>query len=93
MGKQKGLLQILWERGFINTSKDVYKYYTMTGSKDVFGNMIPVTNLTAVMDSCTNFIKEMTTLQEVMDRLGVTVHSRQNAMSIFLVKESNISSI
>ena len=33
-GEPKGLLQVLWERGWIDESQNVKKYYTMSGSKD-----------------------------------------------------------
>jgi hypothetical protein len=73
-GKQKGLLQTLWERGFIDENKPVMKYYTMTGSKDLYGNVIPGTNLAELMDNTTDFVNKVTLLQEVLGRLGVTVH-------------------
>ena len=46
----------------------------MSSTKDIFGNVIPGTNLTEVMENCTDFINEMTQLQEVMGRLGISVH-------------------
>ena len=48
-GTAKGLMQILWERGFIDDTKSVIKYYTMTGKKDILGNIIPGTNLRKIM--------------------------------------------
>ena len=32
--KQKGLLQVLWEHGFIDTSKNIKSYYTINGIKN-----------------------------------------------------------
>jgi hypothetical protein len=35
--KPKGMLQILWQRGFIDPAKKK-EYYTVDGKKDGFGN-------------------------------------------------------
>ena len=39
VGKAKGLLQVLWERGYIETSK--LSSYTLTGRKDELGERKP----------------------------------------------------
>jgi hypothetical protein len=41
--KPKGMLQILWERGFIDPAKKK-EDYTVYGKKNVFGNVIGETN-------------------------------------------------
>ena len=40
MGKPKGLLQVLWERVFIETSKVVCTYYTLIGREYDYGNKV-----------------------------------------------------
>jgi hypothetical protein len=42
-GKAKGLLQVLWERGFINATN--IKKYTMNGRQDAYGLLMPETSL------------------------------------------------
>ena len=50
-GQAKGLLQVLWERGFVN--KDDYKNFSMHGKKDQYGNIDHSTSLVRVMSSPT----------------------------------------
>ena len=73
-GQEKGLLQVLWEIGFIENTKKVKKYYTITGSKDIYGNIIPYTRLQDLMDQAPAFQNKVTLLQEILGRLGVTIH-------------------
>ena len=73
-GKQKGLLQVLWERGFIDESRNVKKEYTMRGKKDLFGAINLKTSLVHLMENCLDFINEKTLLQSTMHQLGITVH-------------------
>jgi hypothetical protein len=48
--KSKGLLQILWERGFIDSiNNDATSFYTVEGRKDAMGNKIPGTSLRELM--------------------------------------------
>jgi hypothetical protein len=72
VGKPKGMLQILWERGFIDPSRAV-DYYTNDGKKDAFGNLIPGTSLRMMMSSLMDFIEEETLLQFHGKTLGVLV--------------------
>jgi hypothetical protein len=47
-GKPKGMLQILWERGFIDPSIEPIKaaeQYTNDGKKEAIGNLIAGTSL------------------------------------------------
>ena len=46
----------------------------MNGTKDLLGNIIPGTNLVELMESCQDFLSEVTLLQEILGRLGVIVH-------------------
>ena len=46
----------------------------MTRTKDLLGNKISGTNLVKLMDIFQEFLNKITCLQEVLGRLGVTVH-------------------
>ena len=74
VGQEKGLPQILWERGWIDETKNPNKHYTISGQKDLFGNIIPGTWLQDLMDKAPDFQNEVTLLQEKLGQLGVTVH-------------------
>jgi hypothetical protein len=52
-GQPKGMLQVLWERGFIDGSKSE-KYHTIKGCKDEFGNVDPTTSYKQDDDGTTN---------------------------------------
>jgi hypothetical protein len=56
-GKPKGMLQILWERGFVDPSKKK-ENYTLQGKKDAFGKVDPETSLKHLMSLLTDFIEE-----------------------------------
>jgi hypothetical protein len=71
-GKPKGMLQILWERGFIDPAKKK-EDYTIHGKKDAFGNVNPDTSLKRLMSLLTDFIQEETLLQYHGRLLGVKV--------------------
>ncbi|KAI2506317.1 hypothetical protein MHU86_8148 [Fragilaria crotonensis] len=75
-GKAKGLLQVLWERGWIDTSKCKEQkdkegnkvintsYYTLIGRKDpATGQIIESSSLRALMGNCFDFKTEETALQ------------------------------
>ena len=70
----KLLLQVLWERGFIDDTQKVQQYYTITGSKYWYGNLIPCTILQTLMEACYDFVNEKILLQEIMLQRGITVH-------------------
>jgi hypothetical protein len=70
--KAKGMLQILWERGFIDPAKRKEEY-TVDGKKDAFGNIIRETSLKHLMSLLTDFIEEETLLQYHGRLLGVRV--------------------
>ena len=70
------MLQILWERGFIDPAIELSKveaFYTNDGKKDAFGNLIPGPSLRKMMSSLIDFINEETLLQYHGKTLGVTV--------------------
>jgi hypothetical protein len=71
-GQPKGMLQVLWERGFVDGSKSE-KYYTIEGRKDEFGNVDPTTSCKMMMEQQIDFIEEETLLQYHGRQLGVTI--------------------
>ncbi len=67
-GKPKGMLQVLWERGFINTEnglKKAYLSYSIKGFNDQFGNRCLETSLKEMISCCCNFEEEETMLQSI----------------------------
>jgi hypothetical protein len=75
-GKPKGMLQILWEWGFINPAIEPAKaegFYSNDGKKDAFGNLILGTLLRKMMRCLIDFINEETLLQYHGETLGVLV--------------------
>ena len=73
-GQAKGLFQVLWDHRFIDNTKKVKTHYTITGSKDIYDNIIPETSLQDLMDRAPDFQNNVTLLQEMLGRLGVIVH-------------------
>ena len=71
-GKPKGMIQVLWERGFIDPTKGI-KDYTLNGRKDMFGNCILDTSLKEMMESLLDFMQEETLLQYHGRMSGVVV--------------------
>jgi hypothetical protein len=61
IGKQKGILQVLWESGFIDKAN--INQYTMDGHKDSFGVHQPQTSLKHHLSSCMDFEEEESLLQ------------------------------
>ena len=72
LGKPKGMLQILFERGFIDPSRPI-SFYTVDGRKDNLGTVIPDTALRGLMLAQPDFIQEETLLQFHGRQLGVRV--------------------
>jgi hypothetical protein len=68
----KGMLQVLWECGFIDGSKSE-KYYTLEGWKDQFGNIDPTTSVKMIMERQMDFVEEETLLQYHGRQLGVII--------------------
>jgi hypothetical protein len=72
--KPKGLLQVLWERGWIdNSDNKAYQNYTIMGKKDEFNPIHPETSLKHLMNSCVDFEEEETMLQSVISSLGIDI--------------------
>jgi hypothetical protein len=71
VGKQKGIFQVLWERGFLDPGN--INQYTMDGRKDQFGVLLPQTSLKYLLGSCRDFQEEESLLQTMGRRMGVIV--------------------
>ena len=73
-GQPKGLLQVLWERGWIDEGQ--IEKYTMDLAKDDDGEVLEGAenwSLKYLMASCLDFAEELTALQHVGNELGVSV--------------------
>jgi hypothetical protein len=66
------VLQVLWERGFINEKN--LKQYTVDGRKDAFDYLQPHTSLKYLLDNCTDFKEEESMLQSIGSTLGVSIN-------------------
>jgi len=73
-GKPKGMLQILWERGWID-DKQLSKY-SVPGSKDLLtGKVDESTSLRVLISSCSDFKNEDTALQVLGKQMGIKIDS------------------
>ncbi len=72
VGKPKGMLQVLWERGFIDPAKG-WNDYTLNGKSDNFGNIICATSVKSLTQSLLDFLEEETLLQYHGRLIGVLV--------------------
>ena len=73
-GQPKGLLQVLWERGWIDEGN--LEKYTMDPATDADGEVLDGAeewSLRVLMASCLDFAEEVTALQHVGNELGVSV--------------------
>ena len=67
-------MQVLWERGWIDTRVNKpYHYYSMKGKKDIFGNLQTETSLRHLMENCADFQEEETMLQTMARQMGLEV--------------------
>jgi hypothetical protein len=71
VGKAKGLLQVLWERGYIDMNK--LTSYTLTGRKDELGNVDLSLSLRHLMAMCSDFLNEESMMEHVGAKIGVEV--------------------
>ncbi len=55
VAKPKGMLQILWEQGWIDETK--IQAYTMNGKKDALGSTINETSLWCLLGNCEDLIR------------------------------------
>ena len=70
-GKQKGMLQFLWEHGWINIKH--LRNYMVDGEKDVFGVVQHEMSLKYLLGNSKNFEEEQSLLQAMGRKLGVTM--------------------
>ena len=73
-GQPKGLLQVLWERGWIDTGN--LDKYTVNPATDADGEVLEGAeqwSLRCLMASCLDFAEELTALEHVGKELGVSV--------------------
>ena len=73
-GQPKGLLQVLWERGWIDTGN--LDKYTIDPATDADGKVLEGAeqwSLRCLMARCLDFAEELTALQHVGKELGVSV--------------------
>ena len=70
VGKGKGYLQVLWERGFIDVQR--LKDYKIR-VEDEDGKVVPELSLRHMMQSCTDFANEVSQLEHVAHCLGAHV--------------------
>lgn len=77
LGAPKGLLQVCYERGLVDgvtyTGRNLWKQYSVKGKKDAEGNTIVGSSLTELLDNCDDFKNEMTMLQYIGTKCGITV--------------------
>ena len=71
VGKAKGSLQILYERGWIDINK--LECYTNKGVKDSMGFVLEDTSLNLLVQRQPDFLSELTLLQYHGKKLGVTI--------------------
>jgi hypothetical protein len=70
VGKQKGLLQVLWERGWIDVA--YLEEYAII-KKDDMGAVDEEFSLQCILASCLDFANETTELQTMGEKMGVRV--------------------
>ena len=70
-GKAKGLLQVLWERGFIDGNN--LKKYSLTGKKDEFGIVDSNTSLSNLISLCPDFMNKEGMMEHIGAKLRVEV--------------------
>ena len=71
-GQPKGLMQVLWERGLIDTSS--LEQYTLDGRKNpITGEVNLRSSLRHILANCNDFKDEETALEYLGTQLGVTV--------------------
>ena len=71
MGKSKGLLQVLWDGGFIDEM--IIEKYKLTGKNDDFGIVDNSTSLRHMMTMCSDFLHEQGMMEFIGRKVGVEV--------------------
>ena len=70
VGKQKGLMQVLWERGWIDTNNiSAYKLFAY----DDEGELITEYSLRTLMSSCLDYAYEQTQMEYIANQMGTRV--------------------
>ncbi len=73
-GKPKGLLQVLWERGWIDNSDDkAIQNYTIGRRENEFNLVQSEFSLKHLMAYCTDFKEEEMMLQSMASKMGVSI--------------------
>ena len=70
LGRGKGYVQVLWERGFIDVKR--MKDYVIR-KEDSDGVLVPELSLMNMMKSCSDFASEVSQLEHVAESLGAKV--------------------
>ena len=76
VGKPKGMLQILWERRFLDSSKnakELMKEFNNNFKKVMIKKSMPGTNLRRIVANLPDFKQEITLLQFRAKQLGVSI--------------------
>jgi len=68
LGKQKGMFQILWERGWIDPTK--MSKYQVEAPCDAFGVEDKALSLKEILSNCEDFMHEIPQLQFIIETLG-----------------------
>ena len=72
MGKPKGMLQVLWERGLIDETR--LKDYMISGKKDAYGTIDLTFSLKHLLSQCRDFAEEESLLQSMGIKMGVLIN-------------------
>ncbi len=86
-GKPKGMLQVLWERGFIDEKN--LNQYTVTGRKDEMGILQPETSLKFCWETALTLKKRNRSSSQKGEFSERKLTELQNVIVSLLVKESN----
>ena len=70
MGNPKGLIKVLWERIFVDTSKDICTYNTLLRQDYNYGNTILESILIELMQKFLEFIEEKTIIKTNVCKMG-----------------------
>jgi hypothetical protein len=93
-GKPKGLLQVLWERGWVDNSNGrALNYYTISGRKNEFNLVQPDTSLKHLMGSCCDFKEEETMLQSMASLMGVEVDRSPKCHAVARLQERALNTL
>jgi hypothetical protein len=86
VGKQKGLLQVLWEQGWIDAAC-LEEHATI--KKDDVGAIDREFSLQCILASCLDFANETTELQMMGEKMGLESLQQQSFMQRWRVKEQS----